>query len=156
MITNPNERCYKRKLAITFSDVGGVCAETRQAGRTRNSFADGTWHGTEQLSSRTLPTLPVNCSTQWLLRDGETGKYEFSSQEAVRSDVSIALRMAESVTVRNWIELVSGGACVFEHLMDCIATISYPSGEDDGGKSKARWWCSELLKKWWKYQICWT
>lgn len=63
--------CTKRQLAVTFSDVVCVCAEARQAGRTRNSFADGTWRGTQQLSSCALLALPVSRLTQWLLGAGE-------------------------------------------------------------------------------------
>lgn len=65
-----------------------LCAETRQAGGTRNSFADGTWHGPEQLSSRTLPTLPVNRRTQWLLRDGETARMN-SAHRRLRGQTSV-------------------------------------------------------------------
>lgn len=103
--------------------------------------------------ARSSPCLSV-ASPNGCFEQGN-GKAEFSSQEAARSDVRTALCMAESVTGRNWSGLIPRGARVFQHIVDCLATISCP-WEEDGGKSKARWWCYQLLKRWWKYQICWT
>lgn len=145
-----NELCDERKLAITFWDVC-LCAESRRLGRTKNSFADGAWHGSSPLvrSSRCLSlTSPNGCLG---MRDSEC---ELGWQEAVRSDVRIALRMAESVAARNWAELIATGGCVSEWTVELRSLILW--GEDDGGKSMAGSCCAGLLKRGWKYQICWT
>lgn len=81
---------------------------------------------------RSSPCLSV-ASPNGCLEQGN-GKAEFSSQEAARSDVRTALRMAESVTGRNWSGLIPRGAHGFQCLMDCLSATSCPWGEDDGGK----------------------